>query len=449
MRDVLDRHARARQQRHETVPQLSRCPARALQASPRHNAAEGPAHVRCVERSSRARAKHQPPVDPRRAGPHPRLDLVLAVTSQHCNASLRKLQRSPRPSRLRVSATPDRTPHLHRRRITVKMQVLPGQCTQLLRPGSREQRHHDVRIHRRPLGRFRGCRRRSSATAAPADAIDRPTRQPSPPNTGPPTDAPSTVPPRTARPRRPSSPRTTQPAPFRPPRSATNTPQKRSTAQDRRIRPTPSRITWRGTVAHHPAQDKRRPVALLIRLYNHQGGPPRSPKLRSVSSLWAEQRTGPAWTLDISRTALTAAENETGGLRGPSRILPVDYLDIDAGAVVGTVVVRPKAVLAAFITDIRIGPCQCTEFIDLPLNLLGEIAHALGIVCADSSTRSGDVWIVVRANALVLRPVAHKPLPVGALYHHPVSERNRASLRQVQGRPTSSSRIELAARAIR
>jgi len=57
---------------------------------------------------------------------------------------------------------------------------------------------------------------------------------------------------------------TTQPAPSRLP-DPQQRPTEASTNQDRRIRPTLSRITWRRTVAHHPTQDRegRRPLPNL------------------------------------------------------------------------------------------------------------------------------------------------------------------------------------------
>ncbi len=45
MRDVLDRHASAGQQRHEGVPQLARCPGLRVYSSSSDYSPEGPSHI--------------------------------------------------------------------------------------------------------------------------------------------------------------------------------------------------------------------------------------------------------------------------------------------------------------------------------------------------------------------------------------------------------------------
>jgi hypothetical protein len=104
MRDVLDRDPRARQQRDETVPQLSGCPFLRVEPSVLGYLAERTSNVGRVERGAALCREDKIIVGPSCLASHATLSLPASVRSKRDDAIVRELKSAPRQSRLGIPA---------------------------------------------------------------------------------------------------------------------------------------------------------------------------------------------------------------------------------------------------------------------------------------------------------------------------------------------------------
>src|SRR5512133_3723278 len=100
MCDVLDRDPCTRQQRDETVPQLSRCPFLSLKSSVLGHLAKRAPNVGSVERGTKLRCEDQIVVRPSCRVAHATLGLQASVRSKCDYAFVREFEGAPRQSRL-------------------------------------------------------------------------------------------------------------------------------------------------------------------------------------------------------------------------------------------------------------------------------------------------------------------------------------------------------------
>jgi hypothetical protein len=133
-------------QRDETVPQLAGCPLRSLQSGCSRNGPEGTPHIGRVELGAVSSGEHQIVVNPLLSHTNPLGDLALSVFAERVDSERRQLQGSAGSLRLRLTTCPHGPPQLNARwrrrqtaRITLQIQVTPGECPQFLRTCTCEQ----------------------------------------------------------------------------------------------------------------------------------------------------------------------------------------------------------------------------------------------------------------------------------------------------------------------
>src|SRR5215212_8483844 len=103
MRDVLDLNPRARQQRDETVPQLSWCPFFRSEPSVLGHLAEGTPDVGRIQRGAKLRREDKIIVGPSCRVAHATLGLQPSVRSKCDYAFVREFEGAPGQSRLGVA----------------------------------------------------------------------------------------------------------------------------------------------------------------------------------------------------------------------------------------------------------------------------------------------------------------------------------------------------------
>src|SRR5688500_15077029 len=104
MRDVLNRYPCARQQRDETVPQLSRCPFLRVEPGVLGYLAERTPNIGRVERGAALRREDKIIIGPSWRASHATPSLPASMRSKREYAIVRELKSAPRQLRLGVAA---------------------------------------------------------------------------------------------------------------------------------------------------------------------------------------------------------------------------------------------------------------------------------------------------------------------------------------------------------
>jgi len=100
---------------------------------------------------ARSGGEHQVVVLPSAPCSLPYIVLARLMVAKRVNAALRQFQGSARFPGLGVTASADRPPDHHERRVAVEVNIGPGERPEFLGPGASEQRQDDVGVQTRVL----------------------------------------------------------------------------------------------------------------------------------------------------------------------------------------------------------------------------------------------------------------------------------------------------------